>query len=152
MKLPRCATQGRSGASADRPSVPLRCPSPKPHRLNCNTCTSYTCTCICARPRAAARRDAIAAPPRGPGNFHAAQLKARGRPRVSPGGRQRASPGPRPPAGITRPPTPRGQPARACGPRVRGPAPLRWVRPGPEGCYHGPVAVRVQFILSQGAT
>jgi hypothetical protein len=50
------------------------------------------------------------------------------------------------------PPTPRGQPARACGPRVRGPAPLRWVRPGPEGCYHGPVAVRVQFILSQGAT
>ena len=50
------------------------------------------------------------------------------------------------------PPTLRCQPARVCGPRVRGPAPLQWVRPGPEGCYHGPVAVRVQFILSQGAT
>ena len=40
------------------------------------------------------------------------------------------------------PPTPRGQPARACGPRARG----------PECCCHGPAAVRVQFILSQGAT
>jgi hypothetical protein len=40
------------------------------------------------------------------------------------------------------PPTPRGKPAQACGPRVRG----------PECCCHGPAAVRVQFILSQGAT
>ena len=31
-KLPRCATQGRSGASAERPCVPLRCPSPEPYR------------------------------------------------------------------------------------------------------------------------
>ena len=75
-KPPHRATQGRSGASAERPSVPLRCPSPEPHRFNCNT--SYTCTYACARPRGApaARRDAIAAPPpAGSGNFHAAQLK-----------------------------------------------------------------------------
>ena len=53
-KLRRCATQGRSGHSAERPSVPLRWPSPEPQRFNCNT--SYTC----ARRPAAARGDAIA--------------------------------------------------------------------------------------------
>ena len=87
-----------------------------------------------------------------------------------------ATQGPRPPAGITRRPpagitrpaaasgyhpargrqrVSPGPPRRAASRRVLaalGPAPLRWVRPGPEGCYHGPVVVRVQFILSQGAT